>query len=368
MTRREKTQRRREQIVEAALALLGETTLEQLTTRQIAAELDISQPALFRHFRSREAIVLAVMDHVRDQLADLAQRVLAAHDEPVAALGALARALLDHVSEHPGLPRMLFSPPPPGALRDALSGLVASQVALVAELVRQGQQRGVMSRALEPSRAARAFVGLLQAAVLHAQLAGQMRGLGGEAEPLVALWLDGVCARGRSEAPSRGAACEDAPAPQPAPALPRAPLSALDVRPSIAAGHDPLEQILARLAPLEPGDVLVLTAPFRPAPLLTLLEKRGCGVSARRLGADNAWSVDIVVGAASAIEDLVDLEPPEPLQRVLEASARLAPRAVYLARLPRVPRLLLPHLRERRLAFQLHEYADGLALLRVSRP
>ena len=39
-------------MVEAALRLLGEVPLEGLTTRLVAAEVGVSQPALFRHFRS----------------------------------------------------------------------------------------------------------------------------------------------------------------------------------------------------------------------------------------------------------------------------------------------------------------------------
>ena len=73
-------------------------------------------------------------------------------------------------------------------------------------------------------------------------------------------------------------------------------------------------------------------------------------------------------GAPAVVEDLRELEPPEPLERVLLASAALAPGAAYLARLPRHPHLLVPHLRERGLGFAILEHADGSALLRVERP
>ena len=46
---------RREQIVEAALDLLAEMPLEQLTTQRIAERLGLSQAAVFRHFGPREA-------------------------------------------------------------------------------------------------------------------------------------------------------------------------------------------------------------------------------------------------------------------------------------------------------------------------
>lgn len=387
MTRREKTQRRRAQIAETTLALLGETPLEQLTTRQIAKALGISQPALFRHFRSREQILLATVEHVREQLSVVAQAVFegegAATEQSsaLAQLRGLARGLLGHVAEHPGLPRMLFAPPGRGPVRDALAALVSTQAALVGELVRQGQRDGSMAKGLDAARAARSFVGMIQGAVLHAQLFGREAELAAEAEPLVALWLDGARARTDGDAEvgadrrtgvphatvAAGRALGAVTAPAQSAAPPREPLGALDVAPILAAGADPLEAILARLEPLVAGDVLALSAPFRPAPLLTLLRKRGFGAFDRTLP-DGSTAVDIVAGGAPDIDDLVDLEPPEPLERVLTVTATMQPAEIYLARLPRFPQLLLPHLRQRGLTWQTHVYADQRALLRVARP
>ena len=59
-----------------------------------------------------------------------------------------------------------------------------------------------------------------------------------------------------------------------------APLSAvtqiaLDVRPLLAAGHDPLTEILEAAERVPPGGCLVLTAPFDPLPLYEVLAGRG---------------------------------------------------------------------------------------------
>ena len=71
---------------------------------------------------------------------------------------------------------------------------------------------------------------------------------------------------------------------------------------------------------------------------------------------------------APAIDDLRDLEAPEPMERVLAATARLAPGGTYAARVPRHPRLLLPRLEERGLLYEVIEEPDGTALVRVRRP
>jgi len=54
--------------------------------------------------------------------------------------------------------------------------------------------------------------------------------------------------------------------------------------------------------------------------------------------------------------------------RILIATAKLAPGASYTARTPRHPRMLLPRLAERGLAFEVYDEPDGSALVHVRRP
>ena len=68
------------------------------------------------------------------------------------------------------------------------------------------------------------------------------------------------------------------------------------------------------------------------------------------------------------IVDLRDLEPCEPMERVLEALVRLEPGAVFVARMPRYPRLLVDKLRKHRdCRWSIEEQADGTAILRLWR-
>ena len=50
------------------------------------------------------------------------------------------------------------------------------------------------------------------------------------------------------------------------------------------------------------------------------------------------------------------------------ATAELAPGESYAARTPRHPRLLLPRLAERGLAFEVYDEPDGSALVHVRKP
>lgn len=358
--RRAKTDVRRQQIVDTTLALLADSPLDQLSTRQIARELGISQPALFRHFSSRDALLLAVIAATHDELGAVAEGVLREPGGATAKLEALARALLAHLAENPGLPRLLFANVASGTgpVFAALRQLYSMQGALVTELVREGQRAGELEPSLDARDAATLFVGMLQSATLIRRLETRPEPLDVEGRRLLALWLRAV----RAEGGSAGARA------QPVAERPRADgLAALDVRPILASGTDPLDAILEALGRVGPAGVLKITAPFRPEPLLALLASRGHAVRVQQIRA-REFEVEVIHGGRPEPEDLRELEPPEPLERVLRAAGALAAGEVYLARVPRCPRLLIPRLVERGLEHRVHEEHDGTALLRVYKP
>ena len=59
---------RREQIVQAAFRVAMREGLEQLTIRQVAAEAGLSNGLVFFHFKSKEVLLLALLDQLLDAL------------------------------------------------------------------------------------------------------------------------------------------------------------------------------------------------------------------------------------------------------------------------------------------------------------
>jgi len=91
------------------------------------------------------------------------------------------------------------------------------------------------------------------------------------------------------------------------------PFLALDVRPLIERGEDPLDKILESVDRLTPDGSLWLTTPFRPDPLIRLLEARGYFPQAIELGADH-WQTEIRAFTAPKI---ADPRSPDPAMRGL---------------------------------------------------
>ena len=138
----------------------------------------------------------------------------------------------------------------------------------------------------------------------------------------------------------------------------------VDARPILRAGGEPFSVIMAAVERLEPGQGLRLYAPFKPAPLFAVMANRGFAHSARALEAGE-WEVLFTPAttkqtASPAVApvfddwpepavrlDNRDLDPPEPMVRILAAAEKLGPGETLSALLRREPVFLFPQLEKR---------------------
>lgn len=73
----QKAEDRREQILNEAMRLFLDHGVQNVTTREIAAAVGISQPSLYAHFKSREEIAVKLSERAFEQLS--ARMAAAAH-------------------------------------------------------------------------------------------------------------------------------------------------------------------------------------------------------------------------------------------------------------------------------------------------
>lgn len=141
----------------------------------------------------------------------------------------------------------------------------------------------------------------------------------------------------------------------------------LDLRPMLRAGGEPFDKIMETVAALGPGQGLRLFATFKPTPLLRVLESKGFVHEAKELERGE-WEVlfrpskaavaDGEAGAVLPTDNSVwpepvqhldnrDLDPPEPMVRILAATEAMKEGEVLSALLCREPTFLLAELAKR---------------------
>lgn len=137
----------------------------------------------------------------------------------------------------------------------------------------------------------------------------------------------------------------------------------LDVRPILKEGGEPFPAIMQAVQSLEPGEGLRLLATFRPTPLLTVMARRGYDAELNELSNGDwevlfspvsaiATNVSVSIGAEEAAGwpdplwqlDLVGLDPPVPMEKVLSRISLMEPGEVLFAVFSEEPVFLMPEL------------------------
>lgn len=107
--RRKRAPDRKAEITETTLRLLATTPVENLSTSQIAKEIGITQAAIFRHFPTKDALWLAVLESIESRAIARWDHALETEKTPLARLRALLQAQLLLIAENPAIPVLIFS-------------------------------------------------------------------------------------------------------------------------------------------------------------------------------------------------------------------------------------------------------------------
>lgn len=137
----------------------------------------------------------------------------------------------------------------------------------------------------------------------------------------------------------------------------------LDVRPMLKAGVEPFQVIMSAVDGLDRGQGLRLLAPFKPAPLFSVMERKGFRYDVDELGGGD-YEIRFYPLAATVVGsdevdaaddwpeparsfDFSELDPPQPMVRILAELEAIAPGEVLFAVLSREPLFLFPELKKR---------------------
>ncbi|MBH1974118.1 MAG: TetR family transcriptional regulator, partial [Rhodobacteraceae bacterium] len=139
---------RKAQIVAVILYLADRIGPDRVTTGAVAAEVGVTQAAIFRHFPTKADMWVAVAEHVAAQLTAAWAEALEVSQPPVERLKALIGAQLDQIAANPAMPMLLFSRElnvENAALREAFRDRLVTLHGLLMREVTEGQQDMTLS-------------------------------------------------------------------------------------------------------------------------------------------------------------------------------------------------------------------------------
>ncbi len=186
---------RRAVTVETVVELAGEQNPSEITTAVIAKRMGLTQGALFRHFPNKDAILQAVMEWVAERLISRTEKAIHAESSPLAALESMFMAHVDFITEHPGIPRMLFGElqhPEETAPKKLVQTLIRRYREHLYQLFEQGKICGELDAKLDHEAAATLFIGTIQGLVMQSLIAGDVSHIRRNASKIYAIYQRGI--------------------------------------------------------------------------------------------------------------------------------------------------------------------------------
>lgn len=166
--RHEPTEVRQLQIIRAARQIITTRGMEHLTIEAIAEEVGLTEGAIYRHFESKQEILLALLQEIEDLLFERLQEAQEGITSPLEKLEGILKTHLSHVEQRGGVSFIViaealrFGDP---EVRARVAKLLDRYAASIKGILQQGVEAGEIRGDMDLDTAAQLFFGVIQGAV-----------------------------------------------------------------------------------------------------------------------------------------------------------------------------------------------------------
>lgn len=166
---------RRRQVVNATLKIISERGVGNLTTAAIAHEVGMSEANLYRHFASKEEILLETVKKIGSGLEQNVEKVFQSSGTPLEHLRNIFALHLTFIENNEGIPRLIFSEEIHGGnnqLKTKILNTINTYSEKLGSLIKEGQAIGVLKKNTSATAASLIIIGMLQVTILRWSLSG----------------------------------------------------------------------------------------------------------------------------------------------------------------------------------------------------
>jgi AcrR family transcriptional regulator len=167
------TEIRREQIAEAALAIVAEQGLRRLSMAAVARRVGLVTSGIYRHFANKGMMLSAVLDLLEKRLADNIDAACRETADPLLQLRGILRRHMRFIREGRAIPRIIFSDDVHSGdpqRKQRIVRMILGYAGRLGEIIRRAQQQGKIRPDVDPQTAALMFFGVVAPAGMLWQL------------------------------------------------------------------------------------------------------------------------------------------------------------------------------------------------------
>ncbi len=161
---------RKEQLILTAIDIINELGIQKLTTREIAKRQDISEATLFRHFKNKNDLLMAVLDYFIQFDADILQSTKLKQLPPKEALVYFLTSIVEYYENYPAITTLLQTFDVllyEEGLADKVKEIQKSRISMIAGFVEEAKQVGELREDLDSENTALIISGYFRELCFH---------------------------------------------------------------------------------------------------------------------------------------------------------------------------------------------------------
>lgn len=169
------------EIIEAATKRIDEHGIQDLTIKTLAADLDLSEAALYRHFKSKNEILHGLLIYFIEETKDRLEKIIS--NKSISApelLKAIFNSQLKTFVAKPSIVSVIFSESIfqfNKELSDTVSSLMKLMQGVIEQTVKKGQDEGTLNKTLGVSTTTTIIMGGMRITVLKWKISGHKTNL-----------------------------------------------------------------------------------------------------------------------------------------------------------------------------------------------
>jgi len=187
MLEKKSTRVRKEEIIQAALEVVGKNGVRALTIAAIAASAGMSEANIYRHFSGKDDIYSAVAEFIGSSVMSNASAIAGGSRKPLEKLETIYFSHVALIIEHPGIPRFVFSDDihlGQRNLADTLALRIGNYIETITGVIAAGIAEGDLKPGLSPRETALTLLGMIQFTALRWTISNASFEIRPEAEKL----------------------------------------------------------------------------------------------------------------------------------------------------------------------------------------
>ena len=161
------------ELIEAAGKILTRSGVSGLTTKNLAVEMGFSESAIYRHFSSKEGIILAMLDYMEESIEKSYAVAYKASDSAEEQFRGLFQSQCNYFSNNPHFVVAVFSDglmEQSQAINDGILRVMGIKRKYLIPILTAGQEKGVFNSSIETAELADIIVGAFRLNMLKWKL------------------------------------------------------------------------------------------------------------------------------------------------------------------------------------------------------